>query len=108
MSNAKFTETSTPAVMRFAYDSGAQWKVSPHGPDDPDRDAVWCDSRTEADRVAACERYRNAVAELTKAQERLRTAVQHIDTYESRYAVERLKREVEAAREALPEDLKTR
>ena len=108
MSATKFNDATTPAILRFDYDSGAQWKVSPCGPDDPDTDAVWCDSRAEAQRVAAVARYRHAREMLTRAQERRRTARQHIDACELNHAVECLKHECEAAREGLPEDLKTR
>lgn len=108
MSKTKFNDATTPAIMRFDYDSGPQWKVSPHGPDAPDRDAVWCDSRAEAEREAAVARYHRAGEMLTRAQERLRTARQHIDASEARHEVARLTHEREAAREDLPEDLKTR
>lgn len=41
------------------------------------------------------ERYRNAVAEKSRAEERLRTATQHIDTYECRNTLALWKREVD-------------
>lgn len=45
----------------------------------------------------AVERYRHAVAMKSRADERYRTAVQHIDSYECRYAVEHWKNEMDAA-----------
>jgi len=51
----RFTETSTPAILRCDYGPGeTEWKVSPHGPDLPDREASWCETRGEA--VEECER----------------------------------------------------
>lgn len=43
----------------------------------------------------AVERYRHAVAMKSRAEERRRTAVQHIDAYEARYEVEHWKSEVQ-------------
>jgi hypothetical protein len=61
----KFTSSTTPAILRVTYpDSPTQWKVSPYGLDDTDRDAVWCDSRAEAEVVAT-----KAAARLQEAEE---------------------------------------
>jgi hypothetical protein len=53
----KFTSTTTPAVQRFYFEGEGsnqyQWKVSPHGPADADRDATWCDSKAEAVALAS-------------------------------------------------------
>jgi hypothetical protein len=50
----------------------------------------------------AIERYRHAVAMLSRAQEYLRTAVQHCDTYQAIDQVEHWKNEVTLAHAALP------
>lgn len=47
--NNKLTCSTVPAILRLDN----EWKVSPYGPDQPDRDASWCESRSEAERCAA-------------------------------------------------------
>ncbi len=55
----RYTDTTTPAVTRFDYDSPErgygepQWKVSPYGPLQPDQGAIWCDTEEEAQAIAA-------------------------------------------------------
>lgn len=47
----KYNENSTPAIMHCKFgipDVSDDYKVSPHGPDDPDRDCFWVDTLDEA------------------------------------------------------------
>jgi len=46
----KFNETTTPAILRSGDND---WKVSPFGPDDPDRDCFWVETKKEA--IEECE-----------------------------------------------------
>lgn len=53
------------------------------------------------------ERYRNAVAEKSRAQEYRRTAVQHCDIYRAIHRLEYWTKEVEAAYADLPREMKS-
>lgn len=55
-------------------------------------------------KTEAIERYRNAVAEKSKAEEYRRTAIQHCDTYRAMHRLAHWTQEVEAARAALYEE----
>ena len=53
MNYNKLTQSTTPAIMfQKCSGVGPEWKVSPFGPMDPDRDATWCHSRKDAEEEA--------------------------------------------------------
>ena len=41
-----YTTTTTPAILRIG---SSEYKVSPYGPTQPDRDAIYTDTRAEAE-----------------------------------------------------------
>jgi hypothetical protein len=72
----KYTEETTPAIMRCDYGAGepVEFKVSPHGPDDADRGAFWCETKAEAikecDRIAGVARHTVTVTDVYGSRER--------------------------------------
>jgi hypothetical protein len=49
MESRRYDEGTTPAILRCDYGDTVAWKVSPFGPDHPDRDAYWCETKAEAE-----------------------------------------------------------
>jgi hypothetical protein len=54
MTTRTYGENTTPAILRCDFlDGCVDWKVSPFGPNDPDRDCYWVDTKAEA--IEECE-----------------------------------------------------
>ena len=74
----RFGEETTPAIL----ECGGDWKVSPNGPDDPDTDCFWVDTKAEA--VEECSRLlRSSMAAKVAECDRLRAAALELLTSET-------------------------